>query len=64
MKKKIIKIELNVLKTIQDDLGYLECSLCDRTFHKVGVTYYDLETDSNIATICEDCLKKIEVIEG
>ena len=61
MKEKIIKIKLNILKTIKADIDYLECGICDRTFHKVGVTYYELDTDANLLSICEDCLKKIEI---
>jgi len=61
MKRKTLKLNLKVLKTINSDINYLECSFCDRTFHKAGVTYYELETENILATICSSCLKEIEV---
>jgi len=61
MNWKEIKIRIGVCKTTKSDIGYLECSLCDRTFHKQGETYFDLEGENGIITFCEDCLKEIEL---
>jgi len=53
---KEIKLDLEEYKSIKDDIGNLECDLCDYSCQKENETWWEYENDDNVLIFCDRCI--------
>lgn len=53
-----VKVNFEIIKIQPDDVGNLECNLCDRSCQSVDEVWWDSETDNTILSLCNECMLK------
>lgn len=56
MRTTTITLDLDEYNSVEDDVGNLECDLCDRPCQKPGEVWWEYENDDRILSFCDECI--------